>query len=152
MKIEGKIQYYNQDFLNILSESNFEKTLQSIKVALEDCEDEVVELVIDLEKENEIKHKRRMDDLNGKLSNLINAVSEYEKVSRMRRTQLYIDTMHQQSASQAFSEEDQNASTSTRGTAKVATPLLPKETLKPNQKSSLSHISSSSLQSTIQGI
>ena len=107
MKVEGKIQYYTQDLLNILSESNFEKTLQSIKVALEDCEDKVVDLVIDLEEENELKHKRRMDDLNWKLFYLRNDVSEHEKVSRIRRKQLNIDTVHQQPVRQAFSEEDQ---------------------------------------------
>ena len=83
MKVEGKLKYYSQYLLNTFSNSNFEETLKSIKVALEDCEDQVVDLVIDLEEEKELKHRHRMDDLNRKLFNLRNAVSEHEKVSRI---------------------------------------------------------------------
>ena len=143
MKIEGKIQYYNQDFLTILSESNFEETLQSIKVALEDCEDEVVDLVIDLEEEKELKHKHRMDDLNRKLLNLRNAVSEHEKVSRTRRTHPNNDSMHPEPVSQVFAEDDPNDTTAT-ATESVATPSLPKETFKSDKTPVIvSHISSS---------
>ena len=32
MKVEGKLKYYNQDLLNISSESQFEETLKIIKI------------------------------------------------------------------------------------------------------------------------
>ena len=148
MKVGGKIEYYNQDLMNILSESNFEGTLKNIRVAFEDCEDDIVGLVIDLEEENELKHKRRMDDLNRKLDNLRNAVSEYEKVSRIRRTQPNNDPMHPEPVTPAFSEDNQQDITSTKATKSVANPCLPKETLKHDKKSSISQHSYSIQDST----
>ena len=148
MKVGGKLEYYNQDLMNILSESNFEGTLKNIRVAFEDCEDDIVGLVIDLEEENELKHKRRMDDLNRKLDNLRNAVSEYEKVSRIRRTQPNNDPMHPEPVTPAFSEDNQQDITSTKATKSVANPCLPKETLKHDKKSSISQHSYSIQDST----
>ena len=143
MKVEGKLKYYSQYLLNTFSDSNFEETLKSIKVALEDCEDEVVDLVIDLEEEKELKHKHRMDDLNRKLLNLRNAVSEHEKVSRTRRTHPNNDSMHPEPVSQVFAEDDRNYTTAT-ATESVATPSLPKETFKSDKTPVIvSHISSS---------
>ena len=153
-KVEEKIKYNNQDLLIIFSESKFEDRVKTITVAYEDCLDDVVGLVVDLEEENELKHKHRIDDLNRKLDNLRNTVSVHEKESIARRTEQNNDTMDPEPVSQAFSEDDQEDTINTTArqsvSSQVPAPSPQKETLKDDKNSAMSHISSPSQQPHIQ--
>ena len=50
-KVEGRTRYYTPDVLKELDEKEFKEELKNLRKDFEDCEDEIVRLITDLEEE-----------------------------------------------------------------------------------------------------